>query len=197
MATDERAPSPRPDSRLVAAAVAGDRAAVAELVKFLRPFVLRYCRGRLGMRGADGGAEDCAQEVLLAVLVELPRYRYETDSFLPFVFGIAGHKVADEFRRRSRNRADPVADAGDEDSPGPDEFAQTDSRLQIEELLGHLPPEQRELLTLRVVLGYSAEETAAALGLPSAVAVRVSQHRALTKLRRLMHNGPAPKKKDD
>ncbi|MEW2503540.1 sigma-70 family RNA polymerase sigma factor [Amycolatopsis sp. CA-161197] len=194
MATDDRAPSPRPDSRLVAAAVAGDRAAVAELVEFVRPFVLRYCRGRLGL---SGGAEDCAQEVLIAVLVELPRYRYETDSFLPFVFGIARNKVVDEFRRRSRNRADPYADAGDEDRPGPDEFAQTDSRLQIEELLGHLAPEQRELLTLRVVLGYSAEETAAALGLPSAVAVRVSQHRALTKLRRLMRDGPEPKKKDD
>ncbi|MGW4483271.1 sigma-70 family RNA polymerase sigma factor [Amycolatopsis sp. NPDC004368] len=189
MATDERAPSPRPDSRLVAAAVAGDAAAVADLVKFLSPVVLRYCRGRLGAHGA----EDCAQDVLMAVLVELPRYRYETDSFLPFVFGIAKNKVADEFRRRARNRADPYADAGDEDAPGPDEYAQTDSRLQIEDLLHHLTPDQRDLLTLRVVLGYSAEETASALGLPSAVAVRVSQHRALTKLRKLLRGGPLPK----
>jgi len=37
---------------------------------------------------------------------------------------------------------------------------------------------------LRIILGLSAEETAAAVGLGSAGAVRVAQHRALTTLRR-------------
>ncbi|QRP46743.1 sigma-70 family RNA polymerase sigma factor [Amycolatopsis sp. FDAARGOS 1241] len=196
MTTDDRAPAPRPERRVVEAAVDGDRAAVAELLEFLRPLVLRYCRGRLGTHGSGSVAEDCAQDVLLAVLVELPRYRYEPESFLPFVFGIASHKVIDEFRRRARNRADPHADPADENKPGPDEYARTDARLQIEQLLDHLPPAQRELLTLRVLLGYTAEETATALGLPSAAAVRVSQHRALAKLRRLLQGGPLPKQDD-
>ncbi len=42
----------------------------------------------------------------------------------------------------------------------------------------------RELITLRVTVGLSAEETGRALGM-SAGAVRVAQHRALAKLRSL------------
>jgi len=45
-----------------------------------------------------------------------------------------------------------------------------------------LPVQQREILTLRVAVGLSTEETAAALGM-SPGAIRVAQHRALTKLR--------------
>lgn len=37
---------------------------------------------------------------------------------------------------------------------------------------------------LRIILGMTAEETAVAVGLSSAGAVRVAQHRALTTLRR-------------
>jgi RNA polymerase sigma-70 factor (ECF subfamily) len=187
MSTDERAPAPRLDARLVVAAIKGDRAAVERLLADLRPLVLRYCRGRLG---SSFGAEDCAQETLVAVLLALPHYRYETDSFLSFVFGIAAHKVADIYRRRSRDLSEPVADPGDTHTgsalAAPDEYARTDVRLQIGELLSHLPPLHRDLLTLRVILGFTAEETAEALNLPSAVAVRVAQHRSLAKLRQLM-----------
>jgi RNA polymerase sigma-70 factor (ECF subfamily) len=51
-------------------------------------------------------------------------------------------------------------------------------------LLDTLPPRQREILVLRIILGMTAEETAAAVGLGSAGAVRVAQHRALATLRR-------------
>lgn len=188
MSTDERAPAQRLDARMVAAAIEGDRTAVDRLLAELRPLVLRYCRGRLG---SSFGAEDCAQETMVAVLLALPRYRYETDSFLSFVFGIAAHKVADTYRRHSRDLSEPVADPGETRAgsslAAPDEYARTDVRLQIGELLSHLPPLHRDLLTLRVILGFTAEETAEALGLPSAVAVRVAQHRSLSKLRQLMN----------
>jgi RNA polymerase sigma-70 factor (ECF subfamily) len=188
MSTDERTPAPRLDARLVAAAITGDRTAVDRLLADLRPLVLRYCRGRLG---SSFGAEDCAQETMVAVLLALPRYRYETDSFLSFVFGIAAHKVADVYRRHSRDLSEPFADLGDTRAgsslAAPDEYARTDARLQIGELLSHLPPLHRDLLTLRVILGFTAEETAEALGLPSAVSVRVAQHRSLSKLRQLMN----------
>ena len=45
-----------------------------------------------------------------------------------------------------------------------------------------LPERQREILRLRVVLGLSAEETATAVG-STPGAVRVAQHRALSRLR--------------
>jgi RNA polymerase sigma-70 factor (ECF subfamily) len=48
-----------------------------------------------------------------------------------------------------------------------------------------LPGQQREILLLRVGVGLSAEETADALGM-TAGAVRVAQHRALAKLRKVL-----------
>jgi RNA polymerase sigma-70 factor (ECF subfamily) len=57
-----------------------------------------------------------------------------------------------------------------------------DLRSRLERLLGTLPPRQREILILRLVVGLSAQETATAVGL-TPTAVRVTQHRALAKLR--------------
>ena len=54
---------------------------------------------------------------------------------------------------------------------------------QLRDLLDELPDKQREILVLRVVVGLSAEETAEIVG-ASPGAVRVAQHRALTRLRK-------------
>lgn len=191
MTTEELVSEAPPGVAVVRAAVTGDRDATEVLLGYLRPRILRYCLGRLG--GSDQGAtsaEDCAQEILLAVLVELPRYHYDPGNFLSFVFGIAAHKVVDLYRRRDRDLCDPVPDLADGryefHQTVPDDFARTDGRLQLTELLDRLPEDHRTLLTMRIVLGFSAEETAAALNMPSAVAVRVAQHRVLGKLRQLL-----------
>jgi hypothetical protein len=54
---------------------------------------------------------------------------------------------------------------------------------QLDRLLRILPVRQRDILTLRIVVGLSAVDTAHALG-TTAGAVRVAQHRALQRLRR-------------
>lgn len=56
---------------------------------------------------------------------------------------------------------------------------------QMARLMGMLPPKQREILILRVVVGLSAEETADAVG-STPGAVRVAQHRALNRLRKAL-----------
>ncbi|WP_020667275.1 sigma-70 family RNA polymerase sigma factor [Amycolatopsis nigrescens] len=175
---------------LLASAVAGERAGIEGLLEVLRPLVLRYCRARLGTgprRVED--AEDCAQEVLLGVLRALPGYRHGTDRFLGFVYGIAAHKVVDSYRRHARDASVPVAEFPDsgwglsDTSRGVEEV---ERRQDIEHLLGRLAPQYREILILRVILGLPARDTAAALGMPSAGAVRIAQHRALTALRQLI-----------
>lgn len=57
-----------------------------------------------------------------------------------------------------------------------------------ESLMGMLPDKQREILVLRVVVGLSAEETAEAVG-STPGAVRVAQHRALSRLRSMLATG--------
>jgi RNA polymerase sigma-70 factor (ECF subfamily) len=176
------------DPALVRSAITGNRAAVAAVLRALRPMVFRYCLGRLGTwQDGSSDAEDCAQDVLLAVIGALPGYRYEADGFLAFVFGIAAHKVSDFHRRRARDRTSPVAElpaGGGTGDPTGEEVERAAGLDWSAGLLDTLPPRQREILVLRIILGLSAEETAAAVGLSSAGAVRVAQHRALTTLRR-------------
>jgi RNA polymerase sigma-70 factor (ECF subfamily) len=133
-----------------------------------------------------------AQEVCLAVVTALPNYTVKGLSFRAFVYGIAAHKVTDAFRAIGRNRSDPVADLPD--SPvtdgGPEHrliARELSERLGL--LLHQLTPRQREVLVLRIAVGLSAEETAIAV-CSTPGAVRVTQHRALNRLRDLLGRGP-------
>ncbi|MFI5592168.1 sigma-70 family RNA polymerase sigma factor [Amycolatopsis sp. NPDC051758] len=184
------------DGTLVTSAVAGDSAATDALLGLLRPGVLRYCRARLGdRRHRDSDAEDCAQEILLAVLDALPGYRHEPSRFWGFVYGVAAHKVVDAHRHRQDDVSVPVPEFAPvpSDRPGPlghVEAAERRERLNL--LLGQLAPQQRDVVVLRLVLGLSARDAAGVLGLAGAGAVRVSQHRALIALRRHIAASPVP-----
>jgi RNA polymerase sigma-70 factor, ECF subfamily len=57
------------------------------------------------------------------------------------------------------------------------------------ELIDGLPPRQREIIRLRLVVGLSALETAERLGMAPA-AVRLAQHNALARLRRAVDERP-------
>jgi RNA polymerase sigma-70 factor (ECF subfamily) len=170
----------------VADAVGGDAQAMQRLLSHVRPLVVRYCRARVGRQERSfASADDVAQEVCLAVLTALPGYRDQGRPFLAFVYGIAAHKVADAHRAVARNRSEPLADVPDkpDDQAGPEQRAMRGELCdEMAQLLKVLPPKQREIVVLRVVVGLSAEETADAVG-STPGAVRVAQHRALTRLR--------------
>jgi RNA polymerase sigma-70 factor (ECF subfamily) len=172
---------------LTVLAARGQPAAIEALLEHIRPMVVRYCRARLGqMSGHYHVADDVAQEVCIAVVSALPRYRDMGRPFASFVFGIASHKVADAMRNAAR-LAIPTEDLpdGPDDHPGPEETVVAYIEAErARALLARLPVHQRELLVLRVLTGLSAEETGHALGM-SPGAVRVAQHRALARLREI------------
>lgn len=170
----------------VAEAAAGSRDALREVVEIIRPVVVRYVRARIGTAERSGlSADDVAQEVCLAAIQALPRYQDQGRPFLAFVYGIASHKVADAHRAAARNRSEPTDVVPERFSleAGPEQMAlQSDSAARMNRLLAVLPEKQREILTLRIVVGLSAEETAEAVG-STPGAVRVAQHRALARLK--------------
>lgn len=171
---------------VVAAAVAGDRDALCELLATVRPIVLRYCRARVGSIERGGQtADDVAQEVCLATITALPRYRNQGRPFLAFIYRIAARKIADLHRTAGRDRAyltDSIPEV-ESVAASPEQLAvQADSAARMAELLHVVPGNQREILIPRVVVGLSAEETAEAIG-STPGAVRVAQHRALARLK--------------
>lgn len=180
---------------LVSSAVSGDRNAVNEVLRWVRPFVVRYCRARVGMQEKTfASADDVVQEVCLAVLTALPSYRNQGRPFLAFVYGIASHKVADVYRSAARNLTEPVAEIPDAPAliDGSEQrVIQAELTEKMTMLLHTLPDRQRDILILRIVVGLSAEETAQVIG-STPGAIRVAQHRALSRLRTLLASEPRP-----
>jgi RNA polymerase sigma-70 factor, ECF subfamily len=179
----------------------GDPDGVDEAVlRALRPLILRYCRARLSPQAAD----DVAQEVCLALMSAWqarpgPRPRpgpgppARSGPVTAYAFGIASHKVADAMRAAAR-LAVPVPELPDvpDDQPGPEETVIARwERERVRHVLAQLPRHQRRLVLLRVVSGFTAAETGAMLGM-SAEAVRVAQHRALARMRKLLASEPGP-----
>lgn len=175
------------DAHLVARAVRGEPDAVSNLLAQVQPQVIRYCRARLGqLGGVYTTADDVAQEVCLALLNALPRFRDQGAPFSAFVFTIAARKVADAQRAAVRSfpvsGADTLPERADL-TPGPEQLAiATDVARRLAWLLSELPETQREIVVLRVAVGLPADEVGTVLGM-SAAAVRVAQSRALNRLR--------------
>lgn len=170
----------------------GGRRPLEELLAALTPIVERYCRARLGGRERPTmSSADLAQDVLLSVITALPRWRRADGPFLGFVYGIAGHKVANAFRTMGRDRSAATSDVPElletaERASGPEEMAiGAWTRHRLYGLLERLPDRQREVLALRTVIGLSVEEVADATG-STPGAVRIAQHRALSSLRQML-----------
>lgn len=177
---------------LVHRAAEGDEQATHDLLAHVHPLALRYCRTRLSRLPGDARhfVDDLAQEVCLAVLCALPRYRDTGKPFEAFVVAIAQHKVADLQRAAMRHPGSTAIPSDEmpeqpDNSLGPEERALLSSDTEwAKKLLANLPEHQRELILLRVAVGLTAEETGQMLGM-SPGAVRVAQHRALSRLRAL------------
>ena len=150
---------------LVNAAITGDAQARERLVTEVRPFVSRYCRGRLGGIGGTATADRITDEVCRAVVDALPDSPVTGRSFRAFAYRVAARAVDEALRAPVRNLA-PAERLTD----------------RLGELLHELPPFQRETLLLRIAVGMSLEETAQAIG-ATPDAIRVAQHRALARLR--------------
>ena len=172
------------EAELVARAQCDPRAFEPLYARYFDP-VYRYCYHRLGSWEA---AEDAASLVFARALAALPRYRHDA-SFRSWLFTIAHNVVANVHRDRRLDRslagAVEVADA----APTPEDLAlRSEAHRTVQALLRQLPDDQRRLLELRLA-GLSDAEIARVVG-RSHGAVRVAQHRAVTRLRTLLGVGP-------
>lgn len=175
-------------NRVAGAAARGEPGALEHFLELVRVPVLRYCRARIGSNVRLHTPDDVAQEVLIALCDAVARYRVDEVPAMAFVYGIARNKVADALRASQRDHSDPTDQVPDgmTTERGPEATAELASQVdQLRAMLEQLPPAQREVLVLRVAMQFSADEAARAVG-STPGAVRVTQHRALTKLREMV-----------
>lgn len=172
--------------RLVARAQLGDEASREHLLRLVRSGVLRYLLAR-GLPDED--AQDLTQDTCVGVLHSLPNWQDIGRPVWALVFAIARNKIADRARTHAARKDIPMgqdtyaATVVSDPRPGPAELAEDDEGAGwVRALLQTLPPTQREVLLLRVIVGLSTAETAATLSL-TVGSVRVLQHRAVTALR--------------
>lgn len=167
------------------AAQGGAAWARSRLYETLAGPVAGYLRTQ-GVREPD----DMTSEVFLAVFSRLAGFAGGEAQFRSFVFTIAHHKIVDERRRRAR-RPDPAAleEAAEPAScAAPPAEAEAVANLGTERmraLLDGLTPDQRDVITLRILADLSLEQVATTLGKPAG-AVKALQRRGLDALRRQM-----------
>ncbi len=178
---------------LVQRAHAGDRAACNELFVRYLPRLQRWAHGRLpaSARGALD-THDLVQDTFIRVLNRIEDFepRHE-GAFQAYLRRALLNNVFDQIRRTRRQApAEPLDSSRPDADPSPLELAIGSETLErYEAALERLKPSDREVIILRIELGYSHAEVADALNKPSAAAAQMAANRALVRLAEEMSRG--------
>jgi RNA polymerase sigma-70 factor (ECF subfamily) len=190
---------------------AGDETAFADLVQRHHAGMIRFATAYVPSRAV---AEEVVQETWLAVLAGLDRFEGRS-SLKTWIFRILMHKAMTRGQREHRTIPfsalfDPARDQGEPAvdperflgaaAPNPGQWANPprrwegapEERLLSRETLDHvgaaidaLPPNQREVIVLRDVEGWSSAEVCNVLDITE-TNQRVLLHRARSKVRRAL-----------
>ena len=150
------------DDRLVERARAGDHEAFRELVRRYEPVVASTVIGMLG-QGAD--ADDVGQETMIRLYRSLNRFAGRS-SLKTYLTRIAINASLDALRRRRRFLQRFWSPGGDGPEPVAQDGTDGSSRREVHGALRQLTPDHRAVVVLRLMQGYSTQETADLLNLP-------------------------------
>ena len=206
---NETAETGRSDAELVRALRAGDEATFRTLVRELGPSLLRVALLYVSSRAV---AEEVVQEAWLGLLTGLDRFEGRS-SLKTWLFRILVNTA--KTRGEREGRSVPFAslapdDDGDEPSVDPVRFDQTgrwaghwasapirfadmpeerllaaETRAVVEDAIAALPPNQRTVVSLRDIEGWSSEEVRNVLDI-SETNQRVLLHRGRSAVRRAL-----------
>ena len=146
----------RSDAELLAAHVAGDRHAFAEL--FGRHHRQLHRLARLTTRSRED-AEDALQDAMLSAHRGAGSFRYDA-AVGSWLHRIVVNACLDRLRRAKTHRTAPLEDV----YPVPDRTAQVETAIGVQHALMRLPLEQRAAVVAVDMQGYSIADTARMLG---------------------------------
>jgi RNA polymerase sigma-70 factor (ECF subfamily) len=169
---------------LVARALDGQPAASESLIAVARPLAAALAGRRLPVETHAQNGEDVVQDVCAVIVDEIVHGALPRTDFLEHLavlveLACTALLSGDDLELVALDELEvDDAVAGDPEA----ELVQRTESEWAGELLDQLPGNLRDILVLRVAFGLTAEQTAQVLG-TTAGAVRVSQHRALHRLR--------------
>lgn len=177
------------EQRCLAACRAGDAAAFRPLVEAYYPRAVRFARALVGDLE---DARDVTQEAFVAAYRAMPEH-HEGKPFYPWLRGILVNRAKTFIRGRNRTRARVDAAAAEPDhwtAPHSLEGASPAQRDLVRKALEVLDEEERTLLVLKHLEGFTYDELAATLGIPGGT-VMSRLYRARQRLReRLLELAP-------
>lgn len=178
--------SSTPDEQLVAATLAGDDQAFAELTRRHKSRVFGVA-ARFAHDAAE--LEDICQDVFIQAYFKLRQFRQDSP-FIHWLLRITTYKCYDVLRRRRRDKSDVSIDALLESGYEPRAPETPAPHPDVERLhlaLTHLSPKERLVITLLELEEHTILEVADLTGWsPSNVKVRAFRARA--SLRKIMEN---------
>ncbi len=166
---------PRDDAALIRAYHEGDKAAFDRLVLKHKDRLFNLCYRLLGDYEE---ANDSAQEIFIKVYRSLKKFRFES-AFSTWLYRIAVNTCKNRLKssayrqeRRmvplddsvSANRSSPDREIHDESQSPATELEKKERMRAIQEAINKLPAEQKEVVTLRDIEGFSYEEVAEITG---------------------------------
>lgn len=157
-----------------------DETALATLIKEFYPVVFRYFYYRTKTKE---DAEDLASEVFVKLLGSIAKQK---GTFIAWLFRIAKNTLIDYYRKTG-SRNEMSLDRIDNASllrPGKDKRDVLQPE-EIKKIFNFLTDEQKEVVTLKFLEGYSNEEIAQIMN-KSVGAIKALQFRALCRLRDIL-----------
>jgi RNA polymerase sigma-70 factor (ECF subfamily) len=171
------------ETELIARSIDGDTGAFGTLYERYLGAIYRYVYYSVPDHAE---AEDLTENVFLKAWQALPRFRLQEAGFRAWLYRIAHNAIID--RHRTRKRTEPLEEVAHlrDPAPTPETVVEADQEvLRLSAALSRLKPKARQVILCRFISGLSHAETAEALGV-SEGHVRVLQHRALKRMRRLL-----------
>lgn len=182
------------ESELIKRCQQGDLEAFEQLIAAYEKKMINYC---WRMLGNPSDAEDAAQEVFIKVFRFIESFTGQS-SFSTWLYRIASNVCLDILRKKKRQPADTVSlyqsgAEGDEfvlpvedDAPSPYESAQlNEAQRALNAALAQLGEEQRRVIILRDIEGFSYDEIAAVMHVPPGT-VKSRINRARKSLQKLL-----------
>jgi RNA polymerase sigma-70 factor (ECF subfamily) len=168
----------------MARAQAGDAATYRRLLVAITPY-LRAMATRSHRERSD--IEDSVQDILLTV--HAVRHTYDPERpFKPWLVAIARRRIIDRLRGQGRKRARETFLSEEHETFAAPETNHPSAEPDLQALrdaVGQLPEGQRQAITMLKIEEKSLKEVSAATGM-SIVALKVSTHRAVKNLRKLL-----------